>query len=235
MVFTFEDARGLIRILAEHPELQAEIRPIVLSRELLELPAAVAEMDRRLQQRMDQLTARLDQLTARVDDIAAGLERLTARVDQFVIATDARLNRIEGRLGNHDGRFLELKYRDQVGSWFIDYLRRARAVSLQELEAVEAAVADGRISRDEYRSLSDLDLIVAGTDPETRRDKLIALEVSATINRDDVQRVADRADILRRAGYWVVPVVGGFRIAEPAARAAREREVAVDLRRWDGD
>jgi len=39
MPFTVEDFQDLIRLLAQHPEWQAELRLHVLSDELLELPA----------------------------------------------------------------------------------------------------------------------------------------------------------------------------------------------------
>ncbi|MGQ9488202.1 MAG: hypothetical protein ACUVR7_13405, partial [Armatimonadota bacterium] len=93
MSFTVEDFHQLIAQLEQHPEWRAELRRMVLSEELLQLPDLVRELvvaQKRTDERVDrlaeqlvQLTKRVDQLTARVDQLAEQLAQLTARVDQL--------------------------------------------------------------------------------------------------------------------------------------------------------
>ncbi|MBI2767111.1 MAG: hypothetical protein HYX53_14530 [Chloroflexi bacterium] len=84
----------------------------------------------------------------------------------------------------------------------------------------------------EVDSLRDLDLIFLGSDREAAgAETAIALEVSYTINPDDVERAATRADILRRAGYRSIPLVGGDWLADDARPLAEQYGVRVDLRR----
>jgi hypothetical protein len=48
MPFSVEDFHDLVRLLAEHPEWRAELRQLVLSDELLELPALVRQLVERV-------------------------------------------------------------------------------------------------------------------------------------------------------------------------------------------
>ena len=53
MAFTVRDFRDLIQLLEQHPEWRADLRRLVLTEELLELPAIVRE----LAERVDRLAA----------------------------------------------------------------------------------------------------------------------------------------------------------------------------------
>jgi hypothetical protein len=48
MPFSVEDFHDLVRLLAEHPEWRAELLQLVLSDELLELPALVRQLVERV-------------------------------------------------------------------------------------------------------------------------------------------------------------------------------------------
>ena len=44
MAFTVQDYHDLVRLLSEHPEWKSELRKLLLSGELLTLPAVVREL-----------------------------------------------------------------------------------------------------------------------------------------------------------------------------------------------
>lgn len=70
----------------------------------------------------------------------------------------------------------------------------------------------------------------------SQRDVLIVVELSATIESGDIDRVADAARILRHVGYeHVFPVVAGAYINEENLRHAKTRNVEVRIDRMDTD
>ena len=48
MAFTIEDFEDLRRLLAEHPEWRAELRPLILGDEFLQVPERLNRIDERL-------------------------------------------------------------------------------------------------------------------------------------------------------------------------------------------
>jgi hypothetical protein len=236
MVFTFEDYRSLVRMLYEHPEWREELRPLVLSEELLRLPETQAHTDatlERMASQLDNLTTRVDNLTMQVGNLTTQVGNLTTRVGELALRTDAGFQNLDARVGKLDGQAPESRYFSHVGAWFGKWLRRPRLVSPDDLPLLEEGVETGRIDEHQVEQVRALDLIVLGLDRREpdRPETLLAVEVSVTVNPEDVERAAERADVLRRAGYRAFGFVGGEnlngRAIEPAARAG----VLVDIRR----
>jgi uncharacterized protein YoxC len=100
MPFELPDFQDLIRFLRDHPDWQEELRALILTQELLTMPALVRELTEtvaHLADRMDQLaetvthlaesqqrlTDRMDQLAETVTHLAESQQRLTDRMDQL--------------------------------------------------------------------------------------------------------------------------------------------------------
>ena len=95
-------------------------------------------------------------------------------------------------------------------------------------QQVESAEASGAITGDESDELLLLGLIVAGTRSETREKVYAGIEVSITANDGDVNRAADKAEILRKVtGGPVMAAVITARMDEPQRELAAQREVAM--------
>lgn len=231
MAFTIEDFEDLVRLLGEHPEWRERLRPLVLGEEFLRLPAAVDDLARQSAAQIEllqTLTAEVRALTARFEEQTARFAEITRRFERL----EDRMDRLEGRFGNVEGKLLELQYADHVGAWFGRWLRRPRRVQLDDLSGLDQAAASGRVTEDELEELRSLDLVVGGTSKDgPGEDLLLAVEISQTINREDVERAAARAAILIRGGYTARGLVGGGMLSAAAAEAARERGVIIDLRR----
>ena len=89
---------------------------------------------------------------------------------------------------------------------------------------VESAEASGVITEDESDELLLLDLIVSGTQTRTRERVDAGIEVSITVNDDDVNRAADRAEILRKVtGGTVMAAVIAVRLEAPQREPATRR------------
>ena len=79
MSFTVTDFHDLTRLLYEHPDWRAEMRRLVLSDEILELPALVrqlAEAQSRSEERLSGVEERLSGVEERLSRVEAALERL---------------------------------------------------------------------------------------------------------------------------------------------------------------
>ena len=85
---------------------------------------------------------------------------------------------------------------------------------------VERAEASGAISEDESDKLLLLDLIVSGTRTGARERVYAGIEVSITANDDDVNRAADRAEILGKVSGG--PVMAA-RVEAPQRELAAQR------------
>ena len=92
-------------------------------------------------------------------------------------------------------------------AYFGPLLRRMRVVPLNELEDE----LEARLSKKEFLDLLQLDLLVSGQ-PRYRPDApqlWLAVEVSAVVDRRDVECAGRRAATLRRAGCRAIPAVAG--------------------------
>ena len=93
---------------------------------------------------------------------------------------------------------------------------------------VESAEASGTITEDESDELLLLDVIVSGTRTGTQDRVYAGIEVSITANDDDVNRAADRAEILSRVtGGPVMAVVIADRVETQQRELAARRQVAM--------
>ena len=206
MAFTVEDFEDLQRLLAEHPEWRAQLRPLILGDEFLQVP-----------ERLNRIDERLEELTT-----------LTVRIGTAIEQMVERQNRMEGRLGNIEGDLLEARYERNMREWFADYLWPIDRIFTGDLVGLR-----DRLSDSEFRKLRAIDMILRGKDlQDSGQDLLLVLEISQTINVDDVDRALERARLLEKAGYRARAVVGGYRVAPGVESRARELGVILDLRRF---
>lgn len=232
--------KDFLELLRTDPEFYEEVRRTVLTDEILNLPALVRELaqvvresaertDRQIAQlteNMGILTARVDQLTEDVRQLTARVDQLTARVDQLtedVRQLTLQVSRLAGQVGRLSGEvggLLEIKYRQHPYGYFGGILRRARWVAGDELEdLLESAVQMGRLTAKEIQVLRMTDVIVRGF--REGRTVWLAVEVSGTIDRDDIQRALERAALLARCvPDEVLPVVAGISCPEEVREGA---------------
>ena len=186
MAFTVSDFEDLVRLLGEHPEWQARLRPVILGEEILQVPG-----------RMDRVEAALELLGRRTDALTEEVRELGAAVRQLVGWGE----HTDGRIGNILGDMLEWKFERNLGNWLRTWVRKPRKVFTDDLEGLDHAIADGRLAEAEVVQLAWSDAVIRALDKETREAVLLAVEVSTTVNVDHVERAAVRSAILRRAGY----------------------------------
>ena len=184
---SINDIADVARILKEQPEWADTIRSLLLSEELLNLPARFAEFV--------QLTQESNRITN---------ERLGR--------LETRLDRLEGRFSNFEGSDYErrvrtralVRARDMLGIENPYLALTQDGMIAPQLNSIVAqAIGNGAISREQSADLHETDLIIS--DPSNRH---VVVEVSLTADEDDLTRAKRRAGILRAAtGGMVTPVV----------------------------
>lgn len=249
MAFTVTDVQDLIRLLAQHPEWRAELRPLILGDELLRLPdlvrenteairelrAETAEMRETIGELGEQtaentraigeLRASIVELREQTAENTSAIGELRAAVQELVGVT-----KVQGDLlGRHEGELLEIRYFNRIRSYLGLRLLRSQVLSLPELDGIYEAVAAGKISETDLAALAETDLLVSGRLRDSGAHVVLAIEVSSTIRRSDLERAEARARILKAAGFDGVPVVAGMIIHPADRRRAEESRVAVLL------
>ena len=205
-IATFED---ILAAMESNPRLQAALRQHVLDQEFLQLPAIVRDLQQAVAQltqlvhdyitatdaRLEQIEARLARLEGDVTELKAGQARLEGDVTEL----KAGQARLEGNVNRLIGSDYERKAARRA-------VRLAqRNLSLRDLhviyaittpdsnrlpELLDRAVAAGRIDADEADDLENADVILAGP------DHYVVAETSVMVDRNDVMRARNRADLL---------------------------------------
>ncbi len=253
MAFTVEDFRDLVQILDQKPEWLEELRRLVLTREVLELPQVVRELAgdlrtltqrveelagdlRTLTQRVEEIAGDLRTLTQRVEEIAGDLRTLTERVDQLtkrmeevVVALTALtgdMRKLQVDVGGLKGMMLEMRYRERAPTYLGRIVRRCHALTDEELETLlTAAVEQGKLTEEEADRVMLADVVVRGRGRQTQEPIYLVVEVSYGVGDGDVLRAVDRAGLLSRLGTPALPVVGGQGVIPTAAALAQAQGV----------
>lgn len=236
MALTIREFPDLIRVLQEHPEWREELRRQVLTDELLSLPRIVrelAEAQARTEQRLAALTERVDALAEAQRRTEERLVRLEAVVQSLAEAQ----GRTEGRLDNLSGELrglrLEAAYRAHPLR-FISLLRHPTILEHPEVVVLtQAAVDAGWLSEAEAYDLGEADLFVRGYHKREDRPLWLVVEVSHTVDTDDVEKAMRRAELLAEAlreaapQPEVLPVVAGEAWTPLTDRAVRQGRVTL--------
>ena len=214
MPFTVEEFRDLVRILEEKPEWRAELRRLVLTEELLSLPEQVAALRAETERRFQEMAATVDKLAREVARLI-GMGDLVKTQKRLIID-----------VADLKGERLERRYRERAPAYFGGLIRRARALTTEDLdELLEPAVDRGHLSEDEAKEVLYSDVVVRGRRREDDSEVYLVVEVSSGVGPGDVERAARRAEILSRSGVAALAVVAGERITADASRRAREMHV----------
>jgi Holliday junction resolvase-like predicted endonuclease/chaperonin cofactor prefoldin len=148
MAFTVSDFSDLVRLLAEHPEWQAELRRLILTEDLLKLPAIVqdlAEAQRRTEEQVGKLASAVGHLEERV----TRLEVAVAELAEAQRRSEERLSRLEAAVAE------------------LAEAQRRSEERLSRLEAVVAELAEAQ-RRGEER-MARLEAVVAELAEAQRR------------------------------------------------------------------
>ncbi len=241
MAFTVNDFRDLVRLLAEHPEWRAELRPLVLDEEVLRMPmtlaaiaktqegtearlAEVAEAQQRTEARLAELAEAQQRTEARLAELSGDVSQLTRAVQDLT----AQLAKAVTRLDRLDGFYTEQLFLNRARGYFGAWLRPPRIVDALDL-GLEEALEAGTLSATEMEEVDLADILLRGGDKQTAGspETVVVVEVSSTIDTEHIRRAVDRATIVGKLGFRVRGGVAGLAISDRAASMASEIGVLV--------
>ena len=207
---TINTIEDLARILREQPTWAEALRSLVLSEDLLDLPARFdrfVETQGEVNARLERNIEALQESYARLERNIETLQASYARIEQFIEEqqetnrlVSLRLNNIEGRLGNLDGGEYERRCRSRalartltefgfVGAYFA--LHQGGHTDPRLVSSLSRAINTGAITRFRTGDLLETDVIISSED-----NRHAVFEVSITADNDDIHRARARAEIL---------------------------------------
>ena len=231
MLHSVED---IIRALQEHPEWREPLLNALLTDQYRQLPtradrleealARLAEESAKTDQRLAEMAARMEESRRQTDqrfaEITSDLRALTETVRNLI-------RRFDSELGSVKGMTLEMLYRDNATTILGKHFRNLRLVDRGQY--LQEMLDQHPITDNEWKQLVSSDVMVHGVHRLTGKEYLMVWEVSWVIDDHDVERAADRAQILRQWQANALPVVAGKALTASAHQAAQERGVLVIL------
>ncbi len=230
MAFTVNDLHDLVEILYAEPVWRAEIRKLVLTDEILNLPQEIRELAalvRELTEAQLRNEARFTRIESDIVEIKTDVAVLKTDVavlktDVAVLKTDVR--QLKTDVAELKGSNLERMVRERPFVYLSRFARRLRPVSDAELgEIVENAIDREDISEAEGEEIKRVDSVAYGRRKRDGVNAYLAVEVSSVVDDHDVSRAVRRSVVLSKAsGQPVMPIVVGKAIL-PNARTAIEQ------------
>lgn len=233
------DFHDVVRLLEQHPEWRAELRRLILTEELLALPDQLAELARQVtrlteaQARVEERLVRTEERLVQIEERQARTEEWQAQIEERQARTETRLDSLTGvvkrlsdDVGTLKGKGLETHYRLHGSPFFGSLLRRPHVLSSEELsDTLDPGMDQGSLSSDEALDVRRADLVVRGTRRKDRTLVYLVVEVSWTIDLEDVERAARRSAHLAKTGLSALPVVAGETVRPGVTDRAQELKV----------
>jgi len=217
-VVSFAD---IVRALKTKPEWLEEIRKIILTSELMDLP-----------RKFDELLKKVEKLEEDVvvlkQDVAI-LKQDVAVLKQDVDMLKKDMAYLKGEFGRFKGKDFERTIRERYPAYFGRILRKCRIIDWETLLSMaDEAEERGLITEQEREDLLRVDLVVKGEIKKTRKPVILVVEVSYALHEGDLQRARKRGEMFSRfCEEEVIPVVIGTEIKDEIERKAEEEGILV--------
>lgn len=217
---TFQD---LVKVLKTHPEWLEELRQLILTTELLELPKKFEEFLIKDFHPLKEKVENLEQDVAVLKQDVAVLKQ-----DVAVLKQDVKI--LKDDVGMLKGDMFEIKLKDKAPSIFGNIIRRCKVLNGEKyVEILDDALDENKITFEERQDALDVDLVATGvlTEDPTKKVFLIA-EASVKADRKDVERAYRRAQIFKKAtDTETLPVVVCKEKTQGAIKKATELDVIL--------
>uniref|UniRef100_A0A832GMB0 DUF3782 domain-containing protein n=1 Tax=Caldimicrobium thiodismutans TaxID=1653476 RepID=A0A832GMB0_9BACT len=178
-LFTFAD---ILLALKAHPEWLEELRKLILTAELLELPKRFEELVQRV---------------AKIEKDVEILKQDVAVLKKDVAILKSDMAYVKGEVGRLKGKDFEREVRDKYYAFFGKILRKSKLIPIPELlPLLEEAEERGLITEEQFDSFLKIDLVIEGQIKATKKPVVLAVEVSFSLYEEDIDRASSRADIL---------------------------------------
>ena len=246
---TINDIQDLHRILIEHPEWRDELRKIILTQELLDVPSRLDELTATVQaladtsaallehaeatnRRLDSMESRMEGMESRMESMDSRMDNLNTTVQNLKISVDRlRGDGLEDRLPNLIPPLVSREF--DVRRIYPMWASRTLASNdrREEFERIlEEASDEGRITDDDETRLRVTDLIARSQRKSDRSTLWFAVEASGVISDEDVTRVVRSVNAIKKVyAQDAIPIVYGYEISDENRALASEYDVRVYL------
>jgi len=210
-IVTFAD---IVRALKAHPDWLEEIRKIILTTELIELP-----------KKFEELLKRIENLENRVEKI----EQDVAILKQDVAVLKKDMKYLKGEFGRFKGKEFERTIRERYYAYFGRLLRKSKLIPFEKLlPVIDDLEEKGVITEKEREELLNVDLVISGEIKRTKKSVVLAAEVSYSLQQDDLERAYERACILSKVlNKEVIPVVVFVEAKEEMEKLGEDKGVLL--------
>ena len=202
----------LLRLLREDPDFRDQVRSLVLTQELIELPERFARFEVYVERQFTEMRGDITEMRGDITEMHGDLGRLKgAEYERKVSRTFASYASAAFR---HQNNRPLRRNRLLLGA--------GQSPAAEYEEILAGAVEQGEISDEEFEDIQHSDAVMTGHDQGSA--VYFVGEFSVTVNNHDIDRAVSRAAILGRAtGSDAWPMVIGDTIPDPQ-RAKAESE-----------
>ena len=252
-ITTFED---ILDALKQRPEWRESMRQIILTEELLKLPAEVKGFSNKfddfvkdefhplkgefnsLKEKVNNVekdvTVLKEDVTVLKEDVAVLKEDVAVlKEDVAILKKDVELLKEDVKVLKDDmaslkGSDFERTVRERAPAYLGKLIRRCRVIPLEELAMkLEEGVDKELISEDDKSDALLVDLVVRGM-LKNGKEVLLALEVSIKVEEYDVTRASRRAKVIAKAmNHETIGVAFGKEIGKDAIEEAEKLGVLL--------
>ncbi|MFN3978798.1 MAG: hypothetical protein ACK4SA_00270 [Caldilinea sp.] len=182
----------------------------------------LAEAQRRTEESLQALEQQVKELRQAIDELSEIVNKLIESQSEIKI-----------QMNDFRGFRLEMRYAQHASGYFGHWLRRARSVLPGNIDPDLEDMLEAHLTSDELIDLLHADILVSGLLRKSvdgmRPEIWLLVEVSAVIDRKDIERAMRRAALMKKAGFRCVPVVAGDSVTRGATELLRDAPVALML------
>ena len=211
----------LLRAARDNPEFREEFRRLILTDDLLAMPAQLSE------------------LTVVTANLAATGEATNQRLDGIegsLGSLNTSMNDVRGyTLGGQTGTRLRQRLASTLDLthprtlWMAKHYVQPPGRAEEFNKEMEEALNNGKILDAEFNRLQDTDMVMRARDVDGRT-VYVAIEASGVIGSGDIGRARRSALILTKMySENAIPAVYGFSIAEPQTRQAEQTDEEAEV------
>ncbi len=215
---TFNTINELIEVLDSNPAWLEELRARILTRELLELPARLAQYAENTDRRLDATDRRLAALEEGQAEFREAITRLISsneRLERVVERLDGVVQRQSNDVGFLRGAFAYHAVTRSLNMAIWNMTGGDLDAVLTERELLGMVRNSGAtdLPQDEVTSFVNADIIARVVHPNAEDASYVAIEVSYTVQDNDVRRAVRNAEYLTRfTGLTAQPAVAGVQL-----------------------
>lgn len=202
------------RIMAEiaaRPEIREPLLRALLTEDFLTLPILVKEQGERIDDLTTEMRAGFQRLDDRIDGVRDELgHRIDGVRDELkdeirdlrgeTMKVSREIGTLRGRVGHLFGQGYEEECREQIDAILIHHLDNPTLVDRARFrDDMQAIRVRGIISRNEYQQVRAIDIVASDAADDGTIVKYGVVEVSYTVNNDDIDKAATRRAIVQRA------------------------------------